>query len=204
MLRRKALILDGRDLMNEKIITIVSGLPRSGTSMMMQVLEAGGMEILTDKIRRSDEGNPKGYYELEAVKRLDKDQSCLDNAEGKTVKVISELLKYLPPKFRYRVIFVRRNMEEILASQKQMLIRQGKPTDSVSDEKLSRLFERHLERVLAWIEQQPNIDVLCVNYNEILKEPEKHLGNINEFLGNALNMKRLASVVDRALYRHRR
>jgi hypothetical protein len=196
--------MNWRNLMNGKVITVVSGLPRSGTSMMMQLLEAGGMEVLTDGIRQGDEDNPKGYYEMEAVKRLAKDQSCLDNAEGKTVKIISELLKYLPPKYRYKVIFVRRDMREILASQKQMLIRTGKPNDRISDEKLSQLFERHLERVVAWIEKQPHIEVLYVNYNEMLKEPKNHIATINSFLGNTLNMEGLASVIDKGLYRQRK
>jgi hypothetical protein len=189
--------------MKKKVITVVSGLPRSGTSMMMQVLEAGGMEVLTDDIRRGDEDNPKGYYELEAVKRLAKDQSCLDQAEGKSVKIISELLKYLPPNYAYKVIFVRRNMQEILASQRQMLKRNGKPADRISDEQLSQLFERHLKQVAAWMEQQPHIDVLYVNYNEMLKEPKAHLGRINQFLGNTLKMEGLVHIVDGTLYRQR-
>jgi hypothetical protein len=189
--------------MSKKFVTVVSGLPRSGTSMMMQVLEAGGLEVLTDNLRRRDEDNPKGYYELEAVKRLAKDQSCLDQAEGKTVKIISELLRYLPPKYDYKIIFLTRAMQEILASQRQMLRRNGKPADRVSDEQLSRLFERHLQQVAAWIEQQPHIDVLYVNYNEMLAEPKKHLGRLNQFLGNALNIEGLDHLVDEALYRQR-
>jgi hypothetical protein len=190
--------------MNERSVTVVSGLPRSGTSMMMQMLEAGGMEALTDRIRKSDDDNPRGYYELEAVKRLGKDQSCLDDAEGKSVKVISELLKYLPSKYRYKVIFMLRNMEEILASQSAMLIRKGKPAGNVSDEKLSQLYGRHLEQVMTWMEQQPNIDVLTINYNEMLKHPKEDVGRIGAFLGNTLNLERMASAVDGALHRQRR
>jgi hypothetical protein len=190
--------------MSEKNVTVVSGLPRSGTSMMMQMLEAGGMEVLTDKIRKSDDDNPRGYYELEAVKRLAKDQACLDDAQGKSVKIISELLKYLPPKHRYKVIFMLRNMEEILASQSAMLARNGKPTGNISDEKLAQLYSRHLEQVMAWMEQQPNIDILYINYNEMLKYPKEGVGKIGMFLGNTLNLERMASAVDDELHRQRR
>jgi hypothetical protein len=197
-------MLGRRDLMNEKVVTVVSGLPRSGTSMMMQMLEAGGMDVLTDRIRKSDDDNPRGYFELEAVKRLSKDHGCLDDAEGKCVKVISELLKYLPQQYRYRVIFMQRNMEEIIASQNAMLMRKGKPTGNAGDEKLSQLFQRHLEQVMAWMEQQPNIDVLYVNYNEILKNPKEGVRKMGIFLGSILDLERMAGAVDEALHRQRR
>lgn len=190
--------------MEQKAVIVVSGLPRSGTSMMMQILEAGGVEVLTDGIRKSDDDNPKGYYELEAVKRLQEDQAGLDGAEGKAVKVISELLKHLPPKFHYRVIFMLRNMGEILASQTQMLIRKGKPIGNTSDEKLSELFQRHLEQVKVWMEQQPNTEVLYVNYNEMLKDPRKGVEKISRFLGTTLDLERMAVTVDEALHRQRR
>ena len=130
--------------MDQQIITIVSGLPRSGTSMMMKMLEAGGMQVLTDHIRTADEDNPKGYYEFERVKQIEHDQAWLPDAQGKVVKMISALLKHLPSSYTYKVIFMRRNIDEILASQKQMLIRRGEPTDVVSDEKLTELFDRHI------------------------------------------------------------
>jgi hypothetical protein len=194
-----------RNIMMEKdVITVVSGLPRSGTSMMMQMLEAGGLEILTDNLRRKDDDNPKGYYELESIKRLGKDQSCLHDARGKVVKVISELLKYLLPQYHYRVIFMRRKMGEILASQKQMLIRRGKPTDTVSEEKLAELFEKHLRLVTAWLDQQSNIDVLYIEYNALLQNPGEHIQRINEFLGNTLDRQKAAAIVDKTLYRQRR
>jgi hypothetical protein len=197
-------MLGRRDLMDEKFVIVVSGLPRSGTSMMMQMLEAGGMEVLTDRARKSDDDNPRGYFEMEAVKRLSKDQSCLENAEGKSVKVISELLKYLPQKHKYRVIFMLRNMDEIIASQNMMLMRRGKPGDNVSNQKLSQLFQRHLEQVMAWMEKQPNMEILCVNYNEILKDPKEGVGKICTFLGTTLNPERMAGAIDEALHRQRR
>ncbi len=191
-------------MMDKDVITVVSGLPRSGTSMMMQMLEAGGLEILTDNLRKRDDDNPKGYYELESIKRLGKDQSCLHDARGKVVKVISELLKYLLPQYQYRVIFMRRKMEEILASQKQMLIRRGKPTDTVSEEKLAELFTKHLRLVTAWLDQQSNIDVLYIEYNALLQDPGEHIQRINEFLGNTLDVQEAAAIVDKTLYRQRR
>tara|TARA_B100000315_G_scaffold130524_1_gene120146 strand:- start:26986 stop:27564 length:579 start_codon:yes stop_codon:yes gene_type:complete len=189
--------------MNEKIITIVSGLPRSGTSMMMKMLEAGGMGILKDEIRKADEDNPKGYYEFEKVKELKKDASWLENTKGKVVKIISSLLEHLPEKYTYKIIFMHRNMEEILNSQRQMLIRRGELTDEVTDEKMGKMFLKHLQKIEERLNKQSNMDVLTINYNEILKEPAKHSEIINRFLGNSLNAKNMTGVIDQTLYRQR-
>jgi hypothetical protein len=125
---------------NPPIITIVSGLPRSGTSMMMKMIEAGGIPPLTDAIRAADEDNPKGYYEFERVKQMDKgDVAWVADAPGKSVKVISALLKHLPPGYDYRVIFVQRNMAEILASQRKMLTHRGEDANKMDDEKMADL-----------------------------------------------------------------
>ncbi len=120
----------------QDVITIVSGLPRSGTSMMMSMLEAGGIGSVVDGIRKADDDNPKGYFEFERVKQLKKDSSWLVEATGKVVKVISQLLRDLPPSYQYKVIFVRRNINEILASQTQMLIRRGTHDKSVNHEEM--------------------------------------------------------------------
>ena len=189
--------------MNKKIITIVSGLPRSGTSMMMRILEAGGMRILKDEIRKADEDNPAGYYEFEKVKELKKDPSWLENAKGKAVKIISSLLEHLPERYTYKIIFMHRNMEEILNSQRQMLIRRGEPTDEVSDEKMGKMFLKHLQKIEERLNKQSNMDVLTIHYNEILKEPAKHGEIINRFLGNTLNTKNMTDVIDQTLYRQR-
>ena len=189
--------------MSQDFITIVSGLPRSGTSMMMKMLEAGGMEILTDKIREADDDNPQGYYEFERVKKLKEDQAWLEDARGKAVKVISALLKDLPPGYNYKVIFMRRKLEEVLASQKQMLVRRGEPTDRVSDERLRQLFQKHLQRVAVWLDEQPNFAVIYVDYNEVLDDPVVHVNRINQFLGNTLDVEKMAGVVDKSLYRRR-
>ncbi len=189
--------------MNKKIITIVSGLPRSGTSMMMRMLEAGGMRILKDEIRKADEDNPAGYYEFEKVKELKKDPSWLENAKGKAVKIISSLLEHLPERYTYKIIFMHRNMEEILNSQRQMLIRRGEATNEVSDEKVGKMFLKHLKKIEERLNKQSNMDVLTIHYNEILKEPAKHGEIINRFLGNTLNTKNMTGVIDRTLYRQR-
>ena len=189
--------------MNQEAVVVVSGLPRSGTSMMMQMIEAGGMEILTDRLRKPDDDNLKGYYELEGVKRLDKDQTCLDEARGKAVKVISELLKYLPVKHHYKVVFLRRKMEEILASQRQMLIRRGKPIDPKADEGLSELFQRSLKHVEEWLERQPNIDVIYIDYNATMQNPRENAEKINRFLNGILDVEKMAKVADNRLYRQR-
>jgi hypothetical protein len=182
-------------------ITIVTGLPRSGTSMMMQILAAGGMEVLTDQIRAADEDNPRGYYEIEKIKDLSKDSSLLDEAAGKAVKIITKLLIYLPSEHSYQIIFVDRKLEEVLASQKMMLMRRGKHTDAVDDKKLSDLFSRHLKDTKKWISNQPNMDVFYTNYNEIITSPLETLSQINHFLGDKLDLRRMAGVVDKSLYR---
>jgi len=187
----------------EKFITIVSGLPRSGTSMMMKMLEAGGIEILTDNLRTADEDNPKGYYEFEAVKQLEEDQEWLPDAQGKVIKIISQLLQPLPQDYKYKVIFMRRKMEEILASQKQMLIRRGEPTDAVGDETIAALFQKHLSQVEAWLAEQSNFEVLYVHYSEALKQPAEIVEQINEFLGGSLKVEQMKSVVDTSLHRQR-
>ena len=190
--------------MAEEFVTLVSGLPRSGTSMMMKMLEAGGMTIMTDNVRTADEDNPKGYYEFERVKKIEHDQSWLEDARGKVVKMISALLKHLPPTYPYKVVFMRRKLGEVLASQRQMLVRRGKPTDTTSDEKMAAFFTNHLRRVEEWLAAQPNIDVLYVSYNELMEAPEVHCAAVVRFLGLPLDPKRMAQVASGSLYRQRR
>lgn len=197
--------VNSKDAVRQEDITVVSGLPRSGTSMMMKMLEAGGVAIMTDNQRAADENNPKGYYEYERVKQLKKgDYAWLNDAHGKAVKIISALLEQLPDEHTYKIIFMRRNMNEILASQRQMLIRLGEATDKVSDEKLADLYQKHLDKVEAWLGQQTHMKVLFVSYNDILADPQANLIRINQFFGNRLDMQRMMPVVDKGLYRERR
>ena len=187
------------------VVTIVSGLPRSGTSMMMKMLEAGGVLPLTDEIRTADKDNPKGYYEFERVKKMpDGDKAWMVEAEGKSVKVISALLEHLPPEYTYKIIFMRRSMDEILASQKKMLIRQGRPTDKVSDEDLAKMYEKHLTKVQTWLGSQANIAALDVDYNLLLENPRPYLEQIQKFLGKGLNIDNMGNIIDPQLYRQRR
>jgi hypothetical protein len=186
------------------IITIVSGLPRSGTSMMMRMLEAGGIEPLIDNIRQPDADNPHGYYEFERVKQIKQDTAWLDDARGKVVKMVSRLLFDLPPTYRYKVVFMRRRMEEVLASQRQMLIRSRKPADTVSDVEMAALFEKHLRQFETWVKKQPHIDILYVDHREVLDKPGDTAATINAFLENRLDTSRMVAVVDRTLYRQRK
>lgn len=188
---------------NQPII-IVSGLPRSGTSMMMKMLETGGIPPLTDQIRVADDDNPQGYYEFERVKQLDKgDTAWVANAQGKVVKVISQLLRHLPADQEYRVIFMHRHMDEILASQKKMLAHRGEDPDRVSDEELTRLFEKHLAHVTQWLDQQPNIKTLYLHYSDVLADPRAAAGRINGFLDGRLDTQAMVTSVDPTLYRNR-
>ena len=170
-------------------IIVVSGLPRSGTSMMMGMLEAGGVEILTDRVREADEDNPKGYFEFEPVKQLaqDRSKSWLEDAPGKAVKVISELLKELPSNSSFRLIFMNRNLEEVIESQNKMLVRRGEPPSAGDDEKLMLLFARHLEKVKKWIDCQSNFEVIFLDYKKVLEDPAGQAEKIKTFLQRELD-----------------
>jgi hypothetical protein len=190
--------------MEGNVITVVSGLPRSGTSMMMRMLEAGGLEPLTDGIRTADEDNPKGYYEYERVKQIEDDKQWLEGARGKAVKMIAALLKHLPPEYHYEVVFMRRDLGEVLASQRRMLIHRGEPAETVPDERMADLFKKHVEQVEAWIEEQPNMTVLYVDHGDVLDDAAAQARRVSEFLSFALDVAAMAAVVDRRLYRQRR
>ena len=173
--------------------------------MMMKMLEAGGFPPLTDNIRTADADNPKGYYEFERAKKLrEGDQEWLKDVGKRAVKIISALLEYLPPDYRYKVIFMRRAMPEILASQKKMLSNRGEDPNKVDDADMARLFENHLEKVTRWLAAQPNFEVLFVQYNDLLDEPEVQIARITRFLGGGLDSRKMAEVIDPQLYRHRK
>ena len=186
----------------DEYITIVSGLPRSGTSMLMKMLAAGGLPPLTDGIREADADNPGGYYEFEKVKRLEKDAIWLESARGKAVKVISQLLDQLPLHKPYKVVFALRKMDEILASQRAMLKRRGQPCDQVSDAELAAAFSRHLRSVKQWLAEHQQ-EVLYVNYAAVLRDPLATSHEIKTFLARALDVRQMASVVEESLYRQR-
>ncbi len=184
-------------------VIIVSGLPRSGTSMMMKMLEAGGLELVIDGIRTADEDNPRGYYEFERVKQLDKgDAAWVAEARGKAVKVISALLEHLPPDYRYKVLFMNRRLPEVIASQRKMLARRGEGSD-LSDEKLADLLARHVQQVKTWMARQPNFELLDLDYNAMLLDPTPFVEQIVDFLDQDLDARAMAKVVDPTLYRNR-
>ena len=190
--------------MPDDCVTIVSGLPRSGTSLMMQMLQAGGMKLLTDERRAADQNNPRGYFEYEAVKRSGADVSWLELAVGRVVKVIHLLLRHLPPDRQYHVIFMLRDVQEVIASQRAMLQASGRSGARIPDDKLSAVFEQQLVEVRQWLAEQPNFRVLYVNYRNVLGDPSSAAQTIAFFLGERLDVSAMAGVVDRTLYRQRR
>ena len=184
-------------------VMIVSGLPRSGTSMMMRMLEAGGVPPLVDGIREADDDNPLGYYEFERVKKVKEDQSWLDDGRGKVVKMVSTLLVDLPSSYAFKVVFMRRRLEEILASQRRMLVRNGRPWSEADDTRMAGLYQAHLRQIEAWIARQRHLSALYVSYNELLASPRDHAERVNVFLGGMLDVSRMVSVVDQSLYRQK-
>jgi Sulfotransferase domain len=187
---------------NNEFITVVSGLPRSGTSMMMRMLDSGGLSLVTDGIRTADDDNPRGYYEFEPVKRLDRDTSWLVNAYNKAVKIIYIFLYNLPPDHRYKVLFLRRNLDEVIASQKVML-QNRQQAGALSDEQLMESYDNQLQKLYGWIKRQNNFDILYLDYEEILSEPENAALHITRFLGLPLNTDAMIQSIEPALHRNR-
>ena len=189
----------------EQSVVIVSGLPRSGTSMLMGMLAAGGLETVIDGIREADDDNPKGYHELEQVKELDKggDTSWLDDAPGKCLKVISFLLQHLPSTHHYKIVFVRRNLQEVLASQRKMLERRGESGGDASDEEMATMFAAHLAKMERQLAARPNCEVLYVDHRATLDTPREVATQVNRFLGDRLDVEKMTAVIDQQLYRNR-
>ncbi len=185
------------------MITIVSGLPRSGTSLMMQMLVAGGMSALSDGERLADTDNPRGYLEWERIKQLPNDPSCIAEGEGKVVKVISRLLLSLPAGHDYRIIFMQRPLPEVLASQDQMLRRRGTYKEGADPAAISAAFEKHLREVYAWLDGKPNVKALRVPYHEVLSKSKEIGQQLAQFLGIPLAVEAMVQQVDASLYRNR-
>lgn len=184
-------------------ITIVSGLPRSGTSLMMQMLSAGGMSALTDEKRIADDSNPRGYFEFEPVKRLRADQAWLSEARGRSVKIIHLLLRELPAdgRFAYRVIFMKRPLDEILASQRVMLEREGKK--SVDAAMLRKIFQQQMADTESFLSSHADFSYLPIEYHDVVRSPSDSAKKIQNFLGRDLDLDAMARAVDPALYRQR-
>ena len=184
-------------------MVVVAGLPRSGTSLVLRMLEAGGLPVLTDRLRQPDADNPRGYYEFEPVKRTAKDSSWVTLARGKAVKVVYRLLYELPASDSYRVLFLRRRMSEVYASQETMLTRGGKPREPMTEDRFVQVFTEELRRVQDWLGRQPNFAVLEVDYNRLIAEPRPAAEAIDRFLDGGLDLAAMERVVEPGLYRHR-
>jgi hypothetical protein len=185
------------------VIIIVSGLPRSGTSLMMQMLDAGGLPVLSDGERKADTDNPKGYLEWERIKQLPKDPSLITEAEGKVVKVISQLILSLPSGHEYRVLFMQRPLPEVLKSQEEMLRRRGNADSNADTSPIEEAFQRHLIEVNKWLASKKNVQVSRVHYHRVLREPKAVAGEIAAFLGVRLDIEAMVRQVDGSLYRNR-
>jgi hypothetical protein len=185
------------------MITIVSGLPRSGTSLMMQMLAAGGMPILSDGERQADADNPRGYLEWERIKQLPKDPACIDEAEGKAVKVISRLLPSLPYGHEYRIIFMQRPLAEVLASQEVMLRHRGTAKPGANPSVMAAAYESHLREVQAWLDSKPYAKSLRVPYHDVLHDAEDVGRKLIQFLEIALDLDAMTRQIDATLYRNR-
>jgi Sulfotransferase domain len=188
-----------------KPIVVVSGLPRSGTSMAMKMLAAGGMPVLTDGVREADESNPRGYYELEAVKELhtQTDTSWLDRARGKAVKVVSFLLTWLPENYDYKVIFMQRDLREVIASETTMLLKRGQSVQTSTEEQTIAVYEQHLRKVERFLSSRKCFSTLSVNYRAALDRPEDAARQMRDFVGRSLDIEQMARVADPTLYRNR-
>ena len=184
-------------------IAVVSGLPRSGTSLIMQMLEAGGVRPLTDALRPADEDNPNGYFEYEPVKSLAADSSWIERARGRAVKVISALLEHLPESEDYKVVFMRRPLDEVLMSQREMLVRRGRPGDPAGDARMAGLFEKHLAVVERYLDAATHLDAMFVEHRSVVEDPGGAARRINRFFGGVLDETAMSAVVDPRLYRRR-
>ncbi|MFP3940728.1 MAG: sulfotransferase family protein [Thermoanaerobaculia bacterium] len=185
-------------------VVVVSGLPRSGTSMAMKMLEAGGLELVTDHQRTADVDNPKGYFEDERVKDLAEaeDASWVTEARGRAIKVVSSLLPHLPRELNYRLLFMRRHLEEVVASQNKMLERRGE-TSETPDDRMMELYAGHLRRVDAMLRHAPHFRWIDLHYSSVLERPSEAAERVRNFLGMDLDVERMAGAVDEGLYRNR-
>jgi hypothetical protein len=186
-------------------IVVVSGLPRSGTSMLMKMLDAGGMAIMTDSERVADIDNPKGYFEYERVKDLEKetDKSYVREGRGKVLKVISFLIKDLPDDNDYRVIFMRRNLDEVIASQNKMIDRLGTEDSTAAEDAMKEAYRNDIVRTRLLCKNRPNFELIEVNYKRTIEEPAATARSVNAFVGGHLDETAMREAVDGSLYRNR-
>jgi hypothetical protein len=192
------------DKLGKPCVIVVSGLPRSGTSLMMQMLCAGGVPVLADDLRPADRDNPRGYFEYEPVKRTKESSQWVALAVGKAVKVVHLLLPELPSGFEYKIIFMQRDMDEVLRSQTEMLQRQQRQGADLPAGKLAEVFSRQVANARRWMAEQSNATTLDVKYEDVINDPASQARRVNEFLGGVLDETRMAAAVDPLLHRQRR
>jgi hypothetical protein len=202
----RALARMARRLRYGPAIVVVTGLPRSGTSLMMQMLKAGGMDVVTDGVRAPDDSNPRGYFELEAVKDLDQGAASgwLDDARGKAVKIVSPLLSSLPDTYNYRVILMQRDLDEVIASQNKMLAARGAPQEDGDNERVKRRYQTMCADTLRIVRRRRCFATLVVDHADAIAHPEETARRVNQFVGGRLDERRMAETRDPALYRNRR
>jgi hypothetical protein len=185
-------------------LTIVTGVPRSGTSLVMQMLAAGGHPIATDGVRAADADNPRGYFELEAARRLTRDASWLPPLAGRALKLVHTLVPLLPSDLRYRVLLVRRRLDEVLDSQRVMLTRLDAAPDPEEDERLLPALAAQLARLEVWLGAQPGLPWLRIEHAELIAQPARVAQRMAGFLGGGLDADAMATCVEPALHRQRR
>jgi hypothetical protein len=189
--------------MPRDFVTVVSGLPRSGTSMMMRMLEAGGIPPITDGHRRADPDNPLGYFELEVVKQLPNKAEWLEGAEGKAVKAVSALVEKLPPGHQYRVIFMQREINEVLASQRRMLERRGEYIDQNRDNAMGPMFEKHMRVAIERVRARKDMKLLLLRYAGTHEHPDKAVELVDDFLSGGLDRAAMMAAIDPSLWRQK-
>ncbi len=185
------------------MIAIVSGVPRSGTSLMMQMLATGGLTPLTDQIREADTDNPRGYYEWENIKKIPVNPSLIAEAEGKVVKVISSLLMHLPLNHEYRIVFMRRPLSQVVASQAEMIQRRGNPGPKSSMVAMQGALETHSRGIVAWLRGRSSMAVHWVDYPDLISDPLKQARQVATFLARDLDVEKMITQVDPFLFRNR-
>jgi hypothetical protein len=186
-------------------VYVVSGLPRSGTSMMMRMLEAGGLKVFTDGERTADIDNPEGYYEFERVKDLEKDpdRSWVRGARGQALKVISFLLRFLPDENGYRIVYMRRHLDEVIKSQDKMLDRLGNAAPGADVEAMKEAYRNDIVAARLYARKQPNMAMIEIHYRDAIADPAGTARAVNAFLGGGLDEAKMAAAVDEKLYRNR-
>jgi len=184
------------------MLYIVSGLPRSGTSMVMKMLAAGGIDIVTDYLRKPDVDNPAGYFEYEPVKNMADDAAFIQNMNEKAIKVVSYLLPYLPGNKKYKVIFMLRPIEEVLLSQEKMLKQRGEHFSVQAQTSLYKKFQNHLYDIRLWLARRSGFDSLFVKYPDVVNAPIIYSKRIAGFLNVQCDVEAMAAAVSPELYRN--